>query len=65
MNAAKTAVTTTSPRSNKTTATSAAHNNLLMFRDVWQEMASLLTDAVDNATVMHDFLAVSGERLHV
>ncbi|XP_065919372.1 catenin alpha-like [Dysidea avara] len=63
VNAAKTAVTTTSPRSNKTTATSAAHNNLLMFRDVWQEMASLLTDAVDNATVMHDFLAVS--ELHI
>lgn len=60
MNAAKTAVTTT-PRDNKTTSTGAAHKNLLMFRDVWQEMASLLTDAVDNMTVMHDFLAVSGK----
>ena len=62
MNAAKTAVNTAPLRGKKTSTTtsSVAHKNLLMFRDVWQEMASLLTDAVDNITVMHDFLAVSG-----
>jgi len=38
-----------------------AHKNLLMFRDAWQETASLLTDAIDNTTSLHHFLAVSGE----
>jgi len=61
VNAARTVITTTSPQGNKTTSNSAVHKNLLMFRDVWQEMASLLTDAVDNMTLMHDFLAVSGK----
>ena len=42
-------------------AATSAHKNLLMFRDAWQETASLLTDAVDNATSMHHFLAVSGK----
>lgn len=40
-----------------------AQRNLLMFRDAWQEAASLLTDAVDNTTSMHHFLAVSGESI--
>lgn len=45
----------------KNSAASTAQKNLLMFRDAWQEVASLLSDAVDNTTSMHHFLAVSGE----
>lgn len=57
VNAAKTAMATSQQGGNDCSA----QKNLLMFRDAWQEIASLLTDAVDNTTSMHYFLAVSGE----
>ena len=61
INAAKTAVATSQYKGGNNIAASNAHKNLLMFRDAWQETASLLSDAVDNTTSMHHFLAVSGE----
>ena len=65
INAAKTAVATNQQhKGGKNMAASSAHKNLLMFRDAWQEAASLLSDAVDNTTSMHHFMAVSGE-LHM
>ena len=65
INAAKTAVATSQQhKGGRNMAASSAHKNLLMFRDAWQETASLLSDAIDNTTSMHHFLAVSGE-LHM
>ena len=65
VNAAKTVVVTGQHRKGgKSVAASTAQKNLLMFRDAWQEVASLLSDAVDNTTSMHHFLAVSGELLN-
>ena len=61
VNAAKTAVATGQNIKRRKNISSTAHKNLLMFRDAWQETASLLTDAVDNTTSMHHFLAVAGE----
>ena len=62
VNAAKTVVATNQQhKRGNNMAASNAHKNLLMFRDAWQETASLLSDAVDNTTSMHHFLAVSGE----
>ena len=64
VNAAKTAVAAGQhKKGGKRTAVSTAQKNLLMFRDAWQEAASLLSDAVDNTTSMHHFLAVSGKLL--
>ena len=62
VNASKTAVATGQhKKGGKNKAAITAQKNLLMFRDSWQEVASLLSDAVDNTTSMHHFLAVSGE----
>lgn len=32
-----------------------------MFKDAWEREVRILTDAVDDITTIHDFLAVSGE----
>lgn len=64
VNAAKTAVATGHNKKGRKNVSSIAHKNLLMFRDAWQETVSLLTDAIDNTTSMHHFLAVSGELHH-
>lgn len=62
INAAKTAVAEGKhKKGGKKSAASTAQKNLLMFRDAWQEVASLLSDAVDNTMSMHHFLSVSGE----
>lgn len=62
INAAKTAVVSSQQhKGGKNMTASNAHKNLLMFRDAWQETASLLSDAIDNTTSIHHFLAVSGE----
>lgn len=34
-----------------------------MFKDAWEREVRILTDAVDDITTIHDFLAVSGELL--
>lgn len=31
-----------------------------MFKDAWEREVRILTDAVDDITTIHDFLAVSG-----
>lgn len=61
VNAAKTAVVAGQCKKGGKKTPTTAQKNLLMFRDSWQEVASLLTDAVDNTTSMHHFLSVSGE----
>lgn len=64
INAAKTAVAKGErKKGGKKSAGTTAQKNLLMFRDAWQEVASLLSDAVDNTTSMHHFLSVS--ELHI
>lgn len=32
-----------------------------VFKDAWEREVRILTDAVDDITTIHDFLAVSGE----
>ena len=32
-----------------------------VFKDAWEKQVRLLTEAVDDITTIHDFLAVSGE----
>lgn len=39
----------------------AAQENMDVFKDAWEKQVRLLTDAVDDITTIHDFLAVSGE----
>lgn len=34
-----------------------------VFKDAWEREVRILTDAVDDITTIHDFLAVSGELL--
>lgn len=32
-----------------------------VFKDAWEKQVRLLTEAVDDITTIHDFLAVSGQ----
>lgn len=34
-----------------------------VFKDAWEKQVGLLTEAVDDITTIHDFLAVSGTGL--
>jgi hypothetical protein len=38
-----------------------AQENMDVFKDAWEREVRILTDAVDDITTIHDFLAVSGE----
>lgn len=38
----------------------AAQENMDVFKDAWEKQVRLLTEAVDDITTIHDFLAVSG-----
>lgn len=42
-----------------------AQENMEMFKEQWEKQVRVLTDAVDDITSIDDFLAVSGNELHI